>query len=132
MSRTRAERRHNTSVKAARRFNQVAKEYRCGATVSKNGEACACSLCTHEKYYSWCTPSLSEIKDKAWQKVADVETVAPFRHRGRDTGSGTCEVATSRLAKRTRKARRDAGIPEFAPTQAQVIAAGLGLPPFSA
>ncbi len=46
MSRTRAERRHNTQVKtSARKAIKSDGILYCGLKISRNGEACSCSLC---------------------------------------------------------------------------------------
>ena len=46
MSRNRAERRHNTHKKtAARKAIKAEGTLYCGLKISRNGEACSCSLC---------------------------------------------------------------------------------------
>ena len=46
MSRTRAQRRHNTFVKtSARKAIKAEGSPYCGLKISRNGEACSCSLC---------------------------------------------------------------------------------------
>ncbi len=59
MSRTRAERRHNTHIKTSARkaiaYNDQADDFKphtvCGGKVSQNGEAVSCALCETLKHW---------------------------------------------------------------------------------
>ena len=68
MSRTRAERRHNTRVKADRRKALVSTDCVCAGKVAPNGEATSCPLCVTSDF--WNVQFLErEVRerDKAWQ-----------------------------------------------------------------
>jgi hypothetical protein len=47
MTRTRAQRRHNTRVHGQRRLTEA--NARCSASVTLSGERCSCSVCESEK-----------------------------------------------------------------------------------
>ena len=51
MSRTRAERRHNTHVKTTSRKKAAANDLYCTAKITPSGEACACKRCDLSKRY---------------------------------------------------------------------------------
>ena len=69
MSRTRAERRHNTRVKAARR-NRLSSDYWgiCGGKVTKSGEACTCTLCEAGRWIndSYLQSFLTKVDESWW------------------------------------------------------------------
>ena len=72
MSRTRAERRHLTRVKADRRRALVDTDCVCGGKVAPNGEATNCPMCLTAKF--WDTDYfLREVRarDKAWWLAQD-------------------------------------------------------------
>ena len=80
MSRTRAERRHNTHVKTSRRKALAVNDGNpdlfpadgyCGRMVSKNGEACSCSLCeTNKRWEDWYgITTLAELREREWTRV---------------------------------------------------------------
>ena len=68
MSRTRAERRHNTEVKTSAR----ASSRRCTGLIGANGEAHSCSLCESEKRYSSWTarPTIDELRHAEWLRIS--------------------------------------------------------------
>ena len=75
MSRTRAERRHNTHVKTSARkalairgeIGQWPAHGYCGGKISPNGEACTCNLCNGSMHYERDNyKSLNDIRLAAW------------------------------------------------------------------
>ena len=69
MSRNRAERRHNTRKKAARRHRLATDWGMCGCKVTPSGEATNCLRCITENHSRWALSYLSSAirkKDDAW------------------------------------------------------------------
>ena len=79
MSRTRAERRHNTHVKTSRRkalairgeIDQFPAGGFCGGKVAPNGEARSCHWCEMEKSFEHCygRPTLRDLRELEWTRV---------------------------------------------------------------
>ena len=130
--RTRSTRRANTHRIATRRRRQVKAGRRCGGTLTPNGENCDCTLCHQFNQYSYYNFEVEVLQREAEACLdTDAETIAPWRPHGREDSGGTNAVATRRHRKRIRRARRDAGLPEYAPAEADVKAAqAAGLYPY--
>ena len=80
MSRTRAERRHNTEVKtSARKALAIRNEIDlspvhgyCGGKISLNGEARSCSRCVSENLIcGWMArPTINDLRDAEWLRIS--------------------------------------------------------------